>query len=74
VGEIDIGGVTLFDPDYLLEVAAIAGRPVKCALCGRAGPCGTLNVEAVIHHGARGVECIDRKACNRRRRKAKRRE
>lgn len=36
-------------------------------------PVGELNVEATIHHGARRPAiCFDRKACERARRKAKR--
>lgn len=28
-----------------------------------------LNIEAVIHHGAAVLECVDRKACRRRQRR-----
>jgi len=45
----------------------------KCVCCGRLVPVADLNVEAVIHHGAKGLQCKDRQACERARRKAGRR-
>lgn len=44
----------------------------NCERCGRIVPVESLNFEARIHHGAREVVCLDRKACNRARKKAKR--
>lgn len=43
-----------------------------CVRCGRVLPPGKLNYEAMIHHGARKLECIDRKDCERAKRKAAR--
>lgn len=43
-----------------------------CARCGRRVPLSALNTEAPIHHG-RQIECLDRKGCERARRKARRR-
>lgn len=45
----------------------------RCTRCGRQLPAAELNIEAVIHHGARTAECYDRKACERAKRKAARR-
>ena len=44
-----------------------------CARCGRLVPRHSLNLEARIHHGARALECLDRRECERARRKATRR-
>lgn len=42
-----------------------------CAYCGERREPGELNHEARIHHGARDTRCIDRRRCERaRRRKA----
>ncbi len=43
----------------------------KCARCGTFRPQNELNHEARIHHSARQVECVDRKACTRRARRKK---
>lgn len=43
-----------------------------CSTCGSERPHDELNWEGNIHHGTK-VECIDRKACERRRRKRDRR-
>lgn len=42
-----------------------------CGRCGRRMPVAELNMEGSIHHG-RPVECLDRKACERARRKKSR--
>lgn len=44
----------------------------NCERCGRIVPVESLNFEAITHHRVRVVECLDRKACNRAKRKAKR--
>lgn len=38
-------------------------RDKKCARCGRTPAEATLNIEAIIHHNARELECVDRKDC-----------
>lgn len=43
----------------------------KCDLCGSFMPSNDLNYEAQIHHRAQQLECMDRKACGRRKRKNK---
>jgi hypothetical protein len=43
---------------------------VRCVRCGKAQPVSSVNVEARIHHRGE-VICYDRKACERRVRKAK---
>lgn len=45
-------------------------RKASCALCGGKYPDVLLNIEAHIHHNSK-IECLDRKSCNRRRRKKK---
>jgi hypothetical protein len=35
----------------------------KCNICKRAYPETILNIEAVIHHGAKNFECLNRKEC-----------
>lgn len=45
---------------------------VTCDRCGATLPASQLNNEARIHHGARELLCIDRRACERRARKVKR--
>ena len=45
------------------------GEVIECRRCGSPRPRQEINVEGVIHFGGR-LECIDRKACERRRRKA----
>lgn len=41
----------------------------RCQHCGGWFEHGQLNWEALIHHNARRLECLDRKACERRARK-----
>ena len=43
---------------------------VTCETCGRWTLLAELNQEAVIHHGARKLECLDRKTCERKKRRA----
>lgn len=45
------------------------GDTKTCATCGSDRPHGELNYEARTHHNARRLECIDRKACERRKRR-----
>lgn len=40
-----------------------------CEKCYSRRPMSELNIEAKLHHGAQSTECIDRKSCDRRRRK-----
>jgi hypothetical protein len=47
-------------------------RSRACETCGRLRAHGELNHEAVTHHGARLTQCIDRKDCERAKRKATR--
>ena len=47
------------------------GEQRLCATCHTLRPTGELNIEAISHHNAHKIECIDRKACERRKRKAK---
>lgn len=44
---------------------------IKCVLCGRTGAETIINYEARTHHHAK-LECLDRKSCNRVRRRNKR--
>lgn len=53
-----------------LGEARHGGQTRMCAACGSDRPHGELNYEAQIHHNARRLECIDRKACERRKRRA----
>lgn len=48
---------------------ARGGEVGHCATCRYLVPHGALNYEAAIHHGAGKIECIDRKACERRKRR-----
>ena len=48
--------------------AKAAGELRRCATCGQMRPTGELNIEATLHHNAHKVECIDRHACERRKR------
>jgi hypothetical protein len=43
-----------------------------CHICGRTSDQTELNYEAIIHHGAKNLECIDRKSCNKHARKKRR--
>lgn len=47
------------------------GSHAVCQTCGSRRPIGELNAEAITHHNAHKLECIDRKACERRKRKAR---
>lgn len=40
-------------------------KDAKCHRCKRQYPDTILNIEAYIHHGAKFLECVDRKTCNR---------
>lgn len=51
------------------ELAKGRNMPATCARCGRERPASELNLEAVIHHGARAMECLDRRSCERARRR-----
>ena len=42
-----------------------------CADCGRSFPSVVLNIEGVIHHGQSEYKCVDRKDCERAKRKRK---
>jgi hypothetical protein len=42
-----------------------------CRCCDTKQSHSNLNWEALVHHGAKRLECIDRKACERRKRKRK---
>lgn len=44
-----------------------------CNRCEQLRPKGELNVEGSIHHGT-PLECLDRKACERRKRKDKKKK
>lgn len=49
---------------------AFCGAPNNfCDVCGSLLPNAALNYEARVHHNARRLECIDRQACERRKRK-----
>lgn len=48
------------------------GFRVPCDRCGSPRRASELNLEALIHHNARALECIDRKACSKRARRRKR--
>ena len=43
-------------------------RGKRCSICGRGTTETTLNIEAVIHHG-QPLICLDRKSCERLKRK-----
>lgn len=45
---------------------------MKCPRCLRDFPPEDLNLEATVHHGASEALCKDRKACERARRKTRR--
>ena len=47
----------------------IRARTGACATCRSERPADELNYEAQIHHNANKLECIDRKACERRKRR-----
>lgn len=47
------------------------GPDDKCKKCNRTYPETVLNREAMIHHKARGLECINVKSCRRAQRKLK---
>ena len=47
------------------------GKPNICDTCKTKRKPEELNYEAEIHHGATKLECIDMKACERRKRKLK---
>ena len=49
------------------------GKELPCVRCGETQPVGKLNIEAIHHHGASAPECIDRKSCERVRKKRVRR-
>ena len=44
--------------------ASIYGSLVMCERCSIIRPIEELNAEAVHHHSAKQLECIDRKECN----------
>jgi len=43
----------------------VYGEMATCKRCGRRMPITQLNAEAIHHHGAHVLECIDRKECER---------
>lgn len=45
-----------------------------CGRCGQVRAVGDLNYEALLHHGADKLECIDRYRCERARRRHAKRE
>ena len=47
------------------------GKSNICEYCGRRRLPEELNYEAMIHHGAVDLRCIDRKSCERAKRKNK---
>lgn len=51
------------------ENAEFVGLSGTCAKCKRRLRIEQLNTEAVVHHGARRLECKDRKLCERARRR-----
>jgi hypothetical protein len=53
---------------YNINIELSGGK--KCVDCGRSYPDTILNIEATIHHGSQGKpRCIDRKNCERIKRK-----
>lgn len=55
---------------YLNKSMVHTGK--RCVLCGRGHPDTVLNIEGHIHHHAK-MECLDRKSCNRARKKRSKR-
>ena len=55
----------------LNSINAFLGRDKLniCERCESKRPPEELNYEAKIHHGAHKLECIDRKACGKRKKK-----
>lgn len=45
------------------KVLSTIHKDIRCAKCGRTYPETLLNIEAVIHHGAKEYVCIDTKVC-----------
>lgn len=48
------------------ECDECSGGKELCARCNTLRPVEEINTEAVIHHNAKQLECIDRKACTER--------
>lgn len=53
------------DNEQLAKNAYWSERNPKCARCGRGFSQTILNLEAVVHHNASEIECVDRKSCKR---------
>lgn len=52
-----------------IDLLRLLANTKTCDRCGAICPPARLNVEAIVHHGERELVCIDRKSCERRRRK-----